>query len=311
MHFSRTIAIISFCVVLCWIAIFCTDLNYIANPNDRWVAVTPFAQLGNQLWMIASSRGIANARNAHWCMEFGQRYVDSIEWVVPAPSSCPGLFLRTPLYMTGWYITSMFKTVGSNDDYARYSRVYYDAKYPRIHAFGCMQSYKYFDPKVPVPFRLRTRKAALEWVTKHNITTAIHIRRGDKLWHTGNVVPPLEYYKQAIALLQRIRPGEHVFAVLSDDLEWVKHHEIFKGAHHLQSADPAFDMAVISQCKHKILSIGTFGWWGAYLEDTGDNLTQSVIYPVPQMEGALEQGFNNEDYFPPHWISLDYNRQHR
>jgi galactoside 2-L-fucosyltransferase 1/2 len=258
--------------------------------------------------MIASSYGVARALNAHWCMEFGQRYADSLEWVVPGPSSCPGLFLRTPLYEQGWYITSMFRSVGSNDYYARYSSVYYNSTYPRIRLFGCMQSYKYFDPKVPIPFRLRTREAALEWVANHNITTAIHIRRGDKLWHIGNVIPPVEYYKQAISLLKRIWPDEHVFVVLTDDPEWVKRQDIFKGAHHLSSPDPAFDMAVISLCRHKILSIGTFGWWAAFLEDTGNNLTQSVIYPIPQMSAPLDEGFSNEDYFPPHWISVDYMR---
>jgi galactoside 2-L-fucosyltransferase 1/2 len=69
--------------------------------------------------------------------------------------------------------------------------------------------------------------------------------------------------------------------------------------------DPAFDMAVISQCKHKIISIGTFGWWGAFLADTGGNRSSAVIYPVPQMPRKLEAGFNNEDYFPPHWTSID------
>jgi hypothetical protein len=172
--------------------IFWTDLDCVTNPNDQWVAVTPSGQLGNQLWMIASSYGIARAHNAHWCMEFGQRYAHSLELVVPAPSSCPCLFPRTALYKQGWYITSMFKSIGSNDYYA-------------------------------------------------------------KLWHTGNVIPPVEYYKQAISLLKHIWPDEHVFVVLSDDPEWVKRQDIFKGAHILSSADPAFDMAVISQCRHKIL----------------------------------------------------------
>jgi hypothetical protein len=65
-------------------------------------------------------------------------------------------------------------------------------------------------------------------------------------------------------------------------------------------------MAVISQCRHKILSIGTFGWWGAFMTDSGHNRSSAVIYPIPQMEKGSRAGFTKADYFPVHWTTLGY-----
>jgi galactoside 2-L-fucosyltransferase 1/2 len=162
-----------------------------------------------------------------------------------------------------------------------------------------------------VPFHLRATWPARIWVRTQNRTAAIHVRRGDKLIDDGNVIPPPAYFELAINLLKSLWPGEEQrFVVVTDDPWWVRRQPVFDGMSVLSSEDIGFDMAVISQCRHKILSVGTFGWWGAYLGDQGHNRTQTVIYPVPQMEGRLAPGFSNEDYFPQHWLSLDYSARY-
>ncbi len=123
------------------------------------------------------------------------------------------------------------------------------------------------------------------WVNERGITAAIHIRRGDKVYDLGYVVPPLHYFQLAISRLHSLFPEQgQCFVMSSDDSGWVRASPLFAGMEVLSSEDPSFDMAVISECQHKILSIGTFGWWGAFLNNRGDNQTSAVIYPLPQME---------------------------
>ena len=275
---------------------------------DRWVGLVAQSQMGNQLWALASAYGIARARKARLCVMTGPDnrfpvYSGYIEWVVEPPVECPGTAIITSVL---WY-TPTFTTVSDDGYYATFTENYLRAPATRIRVDGCLQSFRYFDSDFPVPFKLRKARAARRWVTERGITTAIHIRRGDKVYDLGNVVPPLHYFRLAISLLQSLHPMQgQRFVVSSDDPGWVRASPLFLGMEVLSSDDPSFDMAVISECQHKIISIGTFRWWGAFLNDPGHNRTSTVIYPLPQMEYMKELGFNNSDYFPHHWTSIEY-----
>jgi galactoside 2-L-fucosyltransferase 1/2 len=276
--------------------------------SGRWVGLVAQSQMGNQLWALASAYGIARARNARLCVMTGPDhrfpvYSSYIQWTVDQPTECPGIVFLTSYF---WY-TSLFTPVSDDGYYAAYSENYLNAPEAMIRVDGCLQSFRYFDKDVPVPFRLRKARAAQRWISERGITAAIHIRRGDKVYDLGNVVPPLHYFRLAISRLRSLHPRqEQRFVVSSDDPGWVRASPVFSGMEVLSSDDPSFDMAVISECQHKIISIGTFGWWGAFLNDRGSNQTSSVIYPLPQMEYMKEWGFNNSDYFPPHWTSIEY-----
>jgi galactoside 2-L-fucosyltransferase 1/2 len=276
--------------------------------TGRWVGLVAQSQMGNQLWAFASAYGIAQARDARLCIMAGPDnrfpvYSSYIEWIVETPPKCPGVVFITS-YL--WY-TSLLTPVSDDGYYAAYSENYLKAPDAMIRVDGCLQSFRYFDKDIPVPFRLRKARAARRWVNQRGITAAIHIRRGDKVYDLGNVVPPLHYFQLAISRLHSLFPEQSQrFVVSSDDPGWVRASPLFAGMQVLSSEDPSFDMAVISECQHKILSIGTFGWWGAFLNDKGDNQTSAVIYPLPQMEFMKAWGFNNSDYFPPHWTGIEY-----
>lgn len=275
--------------------------------QGKWVGVILEGQLGNQLWAMASSHGIAKARGANWCwVDTTGRwdtYHHYIQWLVPAPTQC---------HNTGWtdqisWFFSPYHFIGDNGNFAKYQDIFVSSDNPHILVKGMLQSYKFFDAELPIPFKLRAASMARRWVISRNITVAIHIRRGDKLWDVGNVIPPVSYYTLSISLLTQLFPRDlQTFVIVTDDLWWVQAQPEFSGMHTLMSEDPSFDMAVIAACKHKILSIGTFGWWGAYLGDTGNNRTSAIIYPVLQMAWPKASGFNNSDYFPPHWTGIDY-----
>eukprot|EP00854_Cymbomonas_tetramitiformis_P000722 gene722-1186_t len=57
-------------------------------------------------------------------------------------------------------------------------------------------------------------------------------------------------------------------------------------------------MAILSASDHRILSVGTFGWWGAWLAKKGNTIYQN--------EFASNANINNQvelrGYYPPDWI---------
>ena len=306
----------TFCVslyVLCASTIiFCMlyyeTISLSPDSTEKWVGVILEGQLGNQLWAMASSHGLAKARGARWCwIDTNSRwatYRKYIEWLTDPPQQCTDTGWGGWLY---WLVGSSYHYISDNGDYAKYTDRFEFSKHDRILVKGMLQSYRFFNHDLPVPFKLRASSIARHWVRERGVTVAIHARRGDKLWDIGNVVPPMTYYNSAMSLLRKLFPSPtHQFVIATDDLAWVQSQPEFSGMYTLMSEDPSFDMAVIAACKHKILSIGTFGWWGAYLGDTGDNRTSAVIYPVLQMAWPKASGFNNSDYFPPHWTGIDY-----
>jgi galactoside 2-L-fucosyltransferase 1/2 len=273
------------------------------NNSEQWVAVVTRCQLGNVLWELASAHGIASARRARLCVidadGYYAQYRRHIVWTgaVPLERSCPGWAVVTPWFQFLPHFLSVFRRC------AVHSSDYVAAPSPKVMLQGCLQSYKYF---TAAPFRLTAQASAKEWVQHRNLTVAIHVRRGDKLTDTGNIVPPAHYFYMAWQGLQdRFPEPKRSAVVVTDDEAWVRAHPLFKDMHVLNTPhNPAFDMAVIAACRHKILSIGTFGWWGAYLGDPGHNTTTAVIYPIPQMLSKEE--FNHRDFFPPHWTPLSY-----
>jgi hypothetical protein len=103
--------------------------------------------------------------------------------------------------------------------------------------------------------------------TKLNPTdkVAIHIRRDDYL-HASNVHPfPGDlYYEKAITYF----PNSE-FLVISDDIEWCKHSNLFKGSNFSFSGnDPYVDMYLMTECDGHILSNSTFSWWGSWLSES-------------------------------------------
>lgn len=306
---SRSMVAVLAGVCFISVSMWCIDMYRLDNNSEeQWVAAVLSCQLGNQLWIIASSYGIAMVRKARWCIVDGEArfYQHGLEWTVKPPETCPGLILGIPTVRISWYLSSFVRVDGGG--YATYSEEFAKALQPRIDVRNFLQSFKYFDKTTPIPFRLKATPQALAWVSMRHITTAIHVRRGDKMSDIGNVVPSLSYFHQALHMLHFLFPDPHVFVVVTDDPSWVKEQVLFEGMHLLHSDDPLFDMAVISQCRHKIISIGTFGWWGAFLTDNGSNLSNTVIYPVPQMEGSHAGGMTYADYFPCHWTAIDYTK---
>ena len=134
----------------------------------------------------------------------------------------------------------------------------------------------------------------------------IHVRRGDILQpgprNFGHTPASKQYFEHALDKMNRTHHPA-VFIVISNDLAWCK--TVFTDTSNIifmDKAPPSVDMAILSLTDHLILSVGTFGWWSAYLSDSRD-----VLYYKhwPRPLSGMAQEYNSKDYFMPHWMAMD------
>jgi hypothetical protein len=279
------------------------------NQEVTWVATEIGGQMGNQMFMMASSYGIAHSRKAKWCITnlHESKYLKNFKWRTQ-PVACPGMSLKI-FNLTGdsnfWIISTVFSAANEGVGFARYTPSIVNSKSKDIFVGLFLQSYKYFKES-GLPFVLKTQRSAQEWVHVNKVDVGIHVRRGDKHTDTGNVVTPLKYFFMAVKKMQDLHGTSLSFVVCTDDPAWVREQPPFQGMSVLSTSNPAFDMAVLAACQHHIMSIGTYGWWGTFL---GDGPNSTNIYPVLQFTVPLIRGFSHIDYFPPNWIPIDYERE--
>ena len=142
------------------------------------------------------------------------------------------------------------------------------------------------------------------WAAKRLTTVAVHLRRGDAITRPDRYLrfPPTAYFRQAMRYFRDKYGPAVVFVVSSDDPRWAASRKWLSGRSSVVVVEGGhaaeLDMAILARCDHAIVSVGTFGWWIAWL--TGGE----VVYFADEfiMEHPFVQGnVRKEDYYPPEW----------
>ncbi|RUS78043.1 hypothetical protein EGW08_014182 [Elysia chlorotica] len=165
------------------------------------------------------------------------------------------------------------------------------------------------------------------------LVISIHVRRGDVLTpearKLGFCHAPKEYFDNAMRYMLKLFPYS-VFLVASDDIEWcidnikppilkdllseaklskIKHDNpkikssvfnervpiVYSKSH--SSWD---DFSMLMLCNHSIISVGTFGWWGAWFAK--GHVVYYDGFPLPGSK--IDHETNKEDFFPSDWVAL-------
>ena len=152
---------------------------------------------------------------------------------------------------------------------------------------GAMETFRYFPTTSPV-FRLKSALDATRWMRERNLTSAIHVRRGDYTWTAA----PIGFYQRA-----QVRRA----VIVTDDPAWVLQHPLVFGHHVLsQGHDPGFDMALLAAATDTVvIGIGTFAWWGAYLSSA-----RHIIY-YSRQAGYADYEYVEQDHMPEQWVKQD------
>jgi hypothetical protein len=233
-----------------------------------------YGRLGNQLWQIASTIGIANKNNSGYIFP-DWSYTRFFKHQLPQ-----GPLLGTKVY---------------NEHTTSFSDVVLDNKY-NWDLVGYFQSWKYFvdyQDEIKYYFDFSMDRSNLNAVS-------IHVRRTDYL--TNQHVHPvlgLDYYKKALKYFDK----STMLYVFSDDINWCTRYfkgGIFKGRNIIfdVASGDITSLITMSQCSHHIIANSSFSWWGAYL---GVNAEKIVIAPSKWTKLPDDK---IEDRVLPNWILI-------
>ncbi|XP_075394023.1 galactoside 2-alpha-L-fucosyltransferase SEC1-like [Tenrec ecaudatus] len=136
----------------------------------------------------------------------------------------------------------------------------------------------------------------------------VHVRRGDyvrvmpRVWK--GVLADRGYLQRALDWF-RARHHAPVFVVTSDDMAWCHGNidssqgdVVFAGSG--RQGSPARDMALLTQCNHTVITVGTFGFWAAYL--AGGDTIYLANFTLPG--SPFELVFKPKAAFLPEWVGM-------
>ncbi|NP_001075871.1 galactoside alpha-(1,2)-fucosyltransferase 2 [Oryctolagus cuniculus] len=139
----------------------------------------------------------------------------------------------------------------------------------------------------------------------------VHVRRGDyvrvmpQVWK--GVVADRGYLEQALDWF-RAPTAPPVFVVTSNGMAWCRENidasrgDVVFAGNGLEGS-PAKDFALLTQCNHTVMTIGTFGFWAAYL--TGGDTVYLANYTAP--DSPFHLVFKPEAAFLPEWVGITAN----
>lgn len=252
-------------------------------------------RLGNQLWQIASTIGLAHAHNV------APRFPP---WAYMRYFSVPEeFFVERP---NGIEATALVphmdeRAAGYLQDYGLWVDVA-----PHIRS--------YFKPS---SLALATLENYEEFAALPRPILGVHVRRGDNVQendpgtpnkHLYHPMPTVEWYLEA---MRALREGTKSVAVFSDDPAWCREHipadYYHEGTVRPKEHEPAYasapvldwiDLFLYSRCQRHVISNSSYAWWGAFL--SGDNCP---VYPWPWF-GPRISYVDAALMFPPLWSRL-------
>ncbi|GAU92828.1 hypothetical protein RvY_04860 [Ramazzottius varieornatus] len=145
--------------------------------------------------------------------------------------------------------------------------------------------------------------AARERARKEPVLVGIHVRRGDianrsgSHYQFGHTPATDDYLLHAVAYFERKYPLV-IFFVVSNDIAYCRKLFLNPNVLYLEKSHEAVDMAFLSLMDNIILTVGSYGWWAAYLSDA-DEVLYYKDWPRPGSEMA--RGINPKQYFLGRW----------
>ena len=127
---------------------------------------------------------------------------------------------------------------------------------------------------------------------------ALHVRRGDYVQlKTYAELKPL-YYSIALEQLDQHIP----VMVFSDDIDYCKQNLRFnRQVCYVEGQSDIEDLITMSLCQHFVIANSTFSWWGAWL---GEKNGSVVIAPPVWFTKSAPEKLDSRDILPDRWIKF-------
>jgi hypothetical protein len=280
-------------------------------------------RLGNQLFQYAAAKALAVRNNT--IVKIDKRYYDDYApagFAYELDSFCvPQQFLgREEVKKYTWESDSiLYRTIRKIYPKRTYfeKSFEYDKQFEyltgTVYLRGFWQSYKYFaaiEDIIRQEFRFKTivdhenDAFAKDILTSESV--CLSIRRGDhvtnpKIGNTFGSCGP-SYYKQGLNILEQGGKKLKLF-IFSDDIEWCRKnldfsHPMVFVQHNFSDSRYDYYLQLMSLCKHFIIPVSTFPWWGAWLSTYAE---KTVISPKIWFN---DPKINTQDLCPPDWIRI-------
>lgn len=113
-----------------------------------------------------------------------------------------------------------------------------------------------------------------------------------------------DYYGRAM----RLFPEDSLFIICSDRISWVKKHfpSDIKNVLFIEEDDYLIDFFLLSKCKNNIFGASTFGYWSAFLNSNPDKKVVCPSLWLGKNNKRTKQGFPAKfSVYPEDWIVLD------
>lgn len=234
-----------------------------------------YGRLGNQLFQIAATTGIAERNNAKALFP---------EWQY-------GNYFKQPIPQGA----TAGPTINEES---------FDYNEPVItgdcNLLGYFQSEKYFPKQLPFEFKDEVLNTVRQIVPDFGKKPAIfiHIRRGDYVNNPNYYNLPITYFIDSLIKI----PGwesSHIL-IASDNIDYCRvHFSCLKNAVFVPSEFTDIEtIALASLCDNFIISNSSFSWWCARL---GEKKHSTIIHPGHLFAGKLQQKNDTKDYWPERW----------
>jgi hypothetical protein len=230
-----------------------------------------FGRLGNQMFQIASTIGIALDNDIDYCFN---------HWVCRYTGSDFNHYMEEPLPKGG--LTPPIQHKQENN--FGYTPIKLD-KNTNYMLFGYFQSEKYFKHhRKHILERFSLNEAHLNQLKEKygdilDNSCSLHIRRGDYInSQNQHTLLDLGYYRRAISELYGDDLDGVNVLIFSDDIKWCKQNlDIPKAnVHYISNNVDILDMFLMSLCTNNIIANSSFSWWGAWLNQ---NENKKVVAP--------------------------------
>lgn len=152
-------------------------------------------------------------------------------------------------------------------------------------------------------------QTVLDDIRRSQNPVAVHIRQRRGAHHESVTTPPpqtpqlpFSYYEEAIGRVAE-RLGAPTFFCFGDNPLWLRErwrfpHEVRFVDHNRSQSQAHEDLALMAACRHFIIGNSTFSWWGAWLSRWPD---KTVI--APASEGRFVWA-SETDIIPARWETL-------
>ncbi|XP_072097459.1 galactoside alpha-(1,2)-fucosyltransferase 2-like [Mobula birostris] len=268
--------------------------------------IHPIGRLGNQMGQYATLFALArlNKKQAYISPEMAKFLSQNFKITLPTLQKEVKQKIKWKNYHLSDWMEDKYKNIAG--DYINF--VGYPCSWTFYHHIRneILQEFS-FHEFVTEEVNLYLRKIT---ASRQNVTyIGVHVRRGDyvrvmrKVWK--GVIGDKKYLEQAMSYF-RNKYKDAVFIVVSNGIDWCrKNIDVSKGDVYFSGdgneSNPHKDFAILAHCNHTIMTIGTFGFWGAYL--AGGDTVYLTNFTLPN--SPFLRVFKYEAAFRPEWMGIN------